>query len=502
MCAVLWNEGQTFVLKLLGDSQWYAAKEMDMAAYIRREYGDYIARGMLRIFPHTGDFGTIKGMLSQSRAVVHPSLMESLSHSCIEAMSFGRPVIASDRGGHTELVQHEVSGFIYSDDRGLETALKRVLGASRTELETWGRNANRRICELVSVENALPQYERICQETIARAGAEKRSLFPGVAFADKRRFAVMPAPESTGGAGERVADLLHVIIPCFNHGRFLNDVIESVRDSTYRPIRLTIIDDGSTEARTQMELSALEKQFSSGDGMEIRWFREPRNIGPAAVRTRWGQSTNAEFICFVDADDKVRPGYFARAIAVLRKYGNVGFVGGWIDGFGKRSFSWIITDVDLPLFLLRNQAMGPSVIRRCAWQGQTLPTVGEDHDGYLAMVEKGWLGVNLPETVYDYRIKRGSFYHAATANEFRLMMTSIARRHERLYRIFGDEIFAILAQNHLFGPPRANGRLARLKSVKACQIRSTISFVLARRRGIWKLPLALLRLLLPDRSGR
>ncbi len=501
-CAGLWDEGLSFVLKLQGASQWYPPRGTDMATHIRTEYGRYIRRGLLRILPHAEDFETVRNALAQSRAVVLPTLMESLSHTCIEAMSYGRPVIASDRGGHTELVEPGSSGFLYEDERGLAQALKRVLAASPAELAEWGDSANRRVCRLVSVKNALPVYERICRETVERSHSEGPGTFPASPFADRRRFAAVPAPPTESRGGETVAGLIHVVMPCFNHGRFLREALDSIRNSTYRPIRLTVVDDASTDPRSREEFAALQKETVSDKGWEVHWVREPRNQGPVAIRNRWGRSSDAEFLCFVDADDRVRPSYFEHAAAVLKRYANVGFVGGWVEAFGGKSFTWVITDVDLPMFLLRNQAMGPSLIRRRAWPGQTLPSVGEDYDAFMSMVEQGWLGVNLPETVYDYRIQRRSRYHSATGDGHRIALADIARRHGPLYHLFGEEIYAFLVQNYQYGARPWRSRLVDWKEARVCRLRSAVRFALAHPRRLWRLPLELARILRHEGAGR
>jgi hypothetical protein len=92
-----------------------------------------------------------------------------------------------------------------------------------------------------------------------------------------------------------------------------------------------------------------------------------------------------------------------------------------IEAFGRNTFAQVDGDVDLPLLLLQNETIGPSVIRRAGWPGQFLRTVAEDHDAYRSMVESAWLGVNLPEVVYDDRVRQGSLDHSATPNKMRII---------------------------------------------------------------------------------
>jgi len=63
------------------------------------------------------------------------------------------------------------------------------------------------------------------------------------------RFPTSSRENSTAnGAGLTVA----VVVPCYNHARFVKRAIESVFAQTYRQIELVVIDDGSTDASTEI----------------------------------------------------------------------------------------------------------------------------------------------------------------------------------------------------------------------------------------------------------
>ena len=50
-----------------------------------------------------------------------------------------------------------------------------------------------------------------------------------------------------------------VIIPCYNHGQYLDDAVESVLRQTYEDFEIIVINDGSTDERTNELLKTYEK---------------------------------------------------------------------------------------------------------------------------------------------------------------------------------------------------------------------------------------------------
>ena len=61
-------------------------------------------------------------------------------------------------------------------------------------------------------------------------------------------WAFGPENSPTNAARPTVA----VVVPCYNHARFVKRAIESVFAQTYRQIELVVIDDGSTDASTEI----------------------------------------------------------------------------------------------------------------------------------------------------------------------------------------------------------------------------------------------------------
>jgi len=100
---------------------------------------------------------------------VVPSLYESFSYTCLEAMACCKPVIGSNVGGLSEIIQDNVSGVLIppGDSTALAEALIK-LGRDRNLRERLGMLARRQVEERYSRERVAEQtirlYERVVEK--------------------------------------------------------------------------------------------------------------------------------------------------------------------------------------------------------------------------------------------------------------------------------------------------------------------------------------------------
>ncbi len=111
-----------------------------------------------------------------------------------------------------------------------------------------------------------------------------------------------------------IAGLVSTIIPAHNRADLLREAVASALAQTYRPIEIIIVDDGSTDD-TPMIADALQARHPA----EISVVRQA-NAGPGAAREAGRRNARGEFIQYLDSDDLLLPGKFARQVAGLRDH--------------------------------------------------------------------------------------------------------------------------------------------------------------------------------------
>lgn len=88
-----------------------------------------------------------------------------------------------------------------------------------------------------------------------------------------------------------------VVIPTFNHERFVSDAIDSALSQTYPNTEVIVVDDGSTDNTRSRLLSY---------NTRIRYHYQP-NAGLSAARNTGISLAHGEFVAFLDSDDMFHP---------------------------------------------------------------------------------------------------------------------------------------------------------------------------------------------------
>ncbi|RBP39775.1 glycosyltransferase involved in cell wall biosynthesis [Roseimicrobium gellanilyticum] len=108
---------------------------------------------------------------------------------------------------------------------------------------------------------------------------------------------------------ERVA----IVIPCYNHARYVGEALESVLAQTRKPDRILVIDDGSKDNSVEV-LRSFEKR-----GVEVG-ARENRGAHNTINELVAKAATDCDFIGILNSDDRYLPDRVAKCLLSAQEH--------------------------------------------------------------------------------------------------------------------------------------------------------------------------------------
>ena len=216
------------------------------------------------------------------------------------------------------------------------------------------------------------------------------------------------------------APKVSVIVTCFNLGAYLDEAVDSALTQTFQDLEVMIVDDGSTDEPTRRLLVNYQRPRTRVIRTENRGLSAARNAGAAA--------TSGEYLCMLDADDRLEPTMIEKSVAALNDDASIVFVSHWLRTFGDEVWELTPTRCDLAKLLDTNTLNGAALVRRQAFNvvggfDESMREGCEDWDFWISLLERGFQGRILPEVLFNYLRRQGSMS--------RLMMET--DRHPRIY---------------------------------------------------------------------
>lgn len=108
-------------------------------------------------------------------------------------------------------------------------------------------------------------------------------------------------------------ELVSVIMPTYNTGKFLSESIASVLNQTYPNLELLITDDGSTD-----ETLTILENYAQKDP-RVKVFCLGSHQGPGHTRNHSIQEAQGRYIAFCDSDDRWMPEKLEKQIQFMQE---------------------------------------------------------------------------------------------------------------------------------------------------------------------------------------
>ncbi len=117
--------------------------------------------------------------------------------------------------------------------------------------------------------------------------------------------------------------LVSVIIPAWNCEGSLESTLRSVRDQSYRPLEISVVNDGSTDGTDRVA----RRLLADHPGLEAVYTVQD-NRGVSAARNAAVAASRGELLCFLDADDTLDPESVRILVDYHRRYPQAGVISG------------------------------------------------------------------------------------------------------------------------------------------------------------------------------
>lgn len=131
--------------------------------------------------------------------------------------------------------------------------------------------------------------------------------------------------------------LVSIIIPSFNHEKFVGATIESVLEQTYPCIELIVIDDGSSDDT----LKVVRKYEQSSHGMRVI---AQENQGLSQTLNNALKHAHGEYVAFIASDDVMHPEKTEKQVAFLDAHPEYAVVAG---GYQRIDAEGNLIDADI-----------------------------------------------------------------------------------------------------------------------------------------------------------
>lgn len=150
--------------------------------------------------------------------------------------------------------------------------------------------------------------------------------------------------------------LVSIMIPNYNHSRYLGTCIESALNQTYDNIEIVVLDNMSQDDSMQVAARYIKRG--------VRVCRNVFNILNQSYLTMADPSlTSGKYMMLLCADDYIHPEFVSKAVDIMERHPNIGYVHGErdfvneegevysLDPFFQCSF-WVPGERIMPLYMV------------------------------------------------------------------------------------------------------------------------------------------------------
>ena len=219
--------------------------------------------------------------------------------------------------------------------------------------------------------------------------------------------------------------LISVIIPCYNHGVYINDAITSVIDNDVNDIcEIIIINDGSTDSETKQILNELI--------LDKVIVHNQNNLGLALARNKGIELSTCQYLLMLDSDNKIELAFLEEFFKLINNKVDFDLLHGDSIYFGECSGIFKSAPLDLLKIAQINYIDACAIIKKetiieLGLYDNKMPYMGwEDWDLWIRMALKGKKTIYIDKIFFQYRFHHNSMIRTIghKENDIRLYFVS------------------------------------------------------------------------------
>mgnify|MGYP002777119249 CR=1 FL=1 len=233
-------------------------------------------------------------------------------------------------------------------------------------------------------------------------------------------------------------DKISVVIPCFNHGRFIDEAIKSIKLDVYTDIfELIVVDDGSTDLDTIKKIAEIESRG-------IKVIRQS-NKGLGASRNKGVSVSTGKYILPLDCDNLIVPEVFIEARQIMEANEKISIIYTNVHLFGDKDGDKLIPEFNIRKLIMGNYIDACALIRKDVFMNyggyaEDMPYMG--HEDWELWIRLGLKNINfkhLDKFGFWYRVRKDSMLATETK-------PGKLKNWQYIYSKYSDEMKDIIAE--------------------------------------------------------
>lgn len=233
--------------------------------------------------------------------------------------------------------------------------------------------------------------------------------------------------------------LISVIIPCFNHGKYIGEAISSVEECRDVDYEIIVINDGSTDDYTISKLDELGNR-------SVKVINQ-NNQGASSARNHGIRKAKGKYILPLDADNIISPALISKSVHILENNPIFSIV--YTDKFilkGEDIKHKEVGGLDVRRMLISNYIDTCAVFRKTVWEvlggyDEEVESL-EDYEFWLSAISQGFHFHYINAPLYYYRVLENSLIRQSIKSPgfkdaqqliYRKHVTLLHREYKRMY---------------------------------------------------------------------